>query len=53
MLNVLETLKQIIGVTDAQYDFIFILFSLFLILFLFSNLLGLLKNIFDFVGGRR
>lgn len=52
MLNVLETLKQIIGVTNNSYDYLFVLFSLFLILYLFVNLLGILKTLLDFVGGK-
>lgn len=53
MLDLVETLKEVLGITTNAYDFIFIFFSLILIVYLFSNMLGLFKSIFDFVGGKR
>lgn len=53
MLDLVEKIKSILGLYTSEYDFIVVMFSLILILFLFSNLLGLFKTLFDFVGGRR
>lgn len=50
MLNLVETLKELLGVTSNSYDFLFILFSLILILFMFGNLLGLFRMV---LGGKR
>lgn len=53
MLDIVETLKNLLGVTSNAYDFIFIYFSLFLIFYLFVNLLGMLGALLNFVGGKR
>lgn len=53
MLNIVQTLKDLLGITSSTYDFIFILFSLFLVFYFFVNLLGLFASIFNFVGGKR
>lgn len=50
MLDMVETLKDMLGIYTSDYDFLFIVFSLIFILTLFVNLLGIVRML---MGGKR
>lgn len=53
MLDLVETLKSIVGYTSNDLNFIFVIFSLILILFVFYYMLNLINHIFKWVSGSR
>lgn len=48
-----ETLKNIIGLTNNDYDLIIIVFCLVIVVFMFKYTLDLFAYLFGWVGGKR
>lgn len=48
-----ETLRDIIGVTGVEYDFILIILSCVLCMFAFKYTIDLFAYLFGFAGGKR
>lgn len=53
MSNMVETLKNLVGYTETNLDFLFVLFSLILLLFVFYYMLNLINHLFKWISGSR
>lgn len=53
ILTLIETLKEIVGYTSTDLDFIFVIFALFIVIVVFWYMLSLIGMIMKWVGGMR
>lgn len=47
MLDLVQTIKDLLGITTDSFDFVIVIFGCTLIFYTFGNLLGILAHVLD------